>query len=272
MQVGQHRRRISRRQVLACAVATGAGFAIGRQLARAADTPFTLGVAAGEPSRDGFVLWTRLAPNPLAPDGLGGMSAPVPVTWEVATDEAMRKVVLSGIAEPDSRLAYSVHIEVSGLESNRPYWYRFTALGMQSPTGRVKTAPAPSARLDNMRFAFASCSNWQVGYFSAYRHIAEENPDLVIFLGDYIYEFTYTGANVDRLLRKHDGPTATDLTAYRNRYAQYRRDADLQRGGHHPQVGYLRVGDLLHEWIHHDRNHIRQMEALGYTVALTQAA
>src|SRR5262245_28860361 len=135
---------------------------------------------------------------------------------------------LAGVAEADSRFAHSIHIEVSGLEPNRPYWYRFTALGNQSPTGRAKTAPAPSARPDKMRFAFASCSNWQLGFFSAYRHIAEENPDLVIFLGDYIYEFTYSGANVDRLLRKHDARTATDLTAYRNRYALYRTDPDLQ--------------------------------------------
>src|SRR5262245_31211766 len=227
MRAGQQRQIISRRQVLAYGVAA-VGFAIGRHLARAADTPFTLGVAAGEPSPDGFLLWTRLAPRPLAPDGLGGMSAPVPVAWEVAADDAMRHVVLSGAAEADSRFAHSIHIEVSGLEPNRPYWYRFTALGNQSPTGRAKTAPAPSSRPDKMRFAFASCSNWQLGFFSAYRHIAEENPDLVIFLGDYIYEFTYSGANVDRLLRKHDGPTATDLTAYRNRYALYRTDPDLQ--------------------------------------------
>jgi alkaline phosphatase D len=114
------------------------------------------------------------------------------------------------------------------LEPNRPYWYRFTAAGQQSPIGRARTAPALDARLDRLRFAFASCSHYEMGYFSAYRHIADENPDLVIFLGDYIYEYTYPASAAGRIVRKHDGPTATDLAGYRNRYALYRADPDLQ--------------------------------------------
>jgi alkaline phosphatase D len=197
--------------------------------ARAAEGyPFTLGVASGEPTHDGVVLWTRLAPTPLALDGLGGLSKPVSVTWDVATDDAMRNVVRTGLVEADRRFAHSVHVEVGGLEPGRPYWYRFTALGQQSPIGRTKTAPAPSAEPERMRLAFASCSNWEMGYFSAYRHMTEENPDLVIFLGDYIYEGTFPDAQADRIVRKHDGPTATDLASYRNRYALYRTDADLQ--------------------------------------------
>jgi alkaline phosphatase D len=204
-------------------------FVVGRYFARAGDGyPFTLGVASGEPTHNGFVLWTRLAPMPLAVDGLGGMSRPVSVTWEVASDEAMRNMVQTGTVETDNRFAHSVHVEVAGLEPGRPYWYRFTALGQQSPIGLAKTAPPPNARLDHMRFSFASCSNWEMGYFSAYRHMAQENPDLVIFLGDYIYEYTHTTAHADRLVRKHDGPAATDLASYRNRYALYRTDPDLQ--------------------------------------------
>jgi alkaline phosphatase D len=156
------------------------------------------------------------------------MSQPTPVRWEVATDDRMRNVIRMGTAEPDSRWAHSVHIEVAGLEPGRPYWYRFVALGEQSPIGLTRTAPAPDAKLASMRFAFSSCSNWQAGYFSAYRHMAAENPDLVIFLGDYIYEYTATGARADRAVRKHDGPTAVDLAGYRNRYALYRTDPDLQ--------------------------------------------
>ena len=220
---------INRRQLIVSSGASAASLAIGHHFARAVGgSSFTLGVASGEPTPDGFVLWTRLASSPLAPDGQGGMADPVSVAWEVANDEGMRTVVRRGSVEADGRLAHSVHVEVAGLEPNRPYWYRFTALGEQSPIGRARTAPAPNARLDRLRFAFASCSNWQHGYFSAYRHMAEENPDLVLFLGDYIYEFTYTGGGADRVVRPHDGATATDLTGYRNRYALYRSDPDLR--------------------------------------------
>ena len=169
---------LNRRQLIGGSATLATGFVASRYFARAADGyPFTLGVASGEPTHDGFVLWTRLAPTPLALDGSGGMSKPVSVTWDVATDDAMRNVVRTGIAEADRRFAHSVHMEVDGLEPGRPYWYRFTALGQQSPIGRSKTAPAPSAGPQQMRFAFASCSNWEAGYFSAYRHIAEENPE-----------------------------------------------------------------------------------------------
>ena len=222
---------MTRRQALAAS----SGFAIGvltagsSLLARSGD-PFTLGVAAGDPAPDGFVLWTRLAVEPLAADGLGGMLGPVAVTWEVATDETMRHVVRSGLVEAAAPSAHSLHVEVGGLEPNRPYWYRFAALGARSAIGRARTTPGLADRLDHLRFAFASCSNWQLGYFSAYRHIVEEQPDLVIFLGDYIYEYSIpaTSASAGRIVRAHEGPTATDLTGYRNRYALYRTDPDLQ--------------------------------------------
>jgi alkaline phosphatase D len=220
---------MNRRELIGLSGAFAANFVVDRHFARAAgSSPFTLGVASGEPSPDGFVLWTRLATNPLAPDGQGGMSVPVSVAWEVAADDLMRNVVRRGTVHADGRLAHSVHVEVSDLEPGRPYWYRFTALGEQSAVGRVRTTPAPNVRFDRMRFAFASCSNWQVGYFSGYRHMAEENPDLVLFVGDYIYEFTYGGTNADRVVRPHDGPTAADLAGYRNRHALYKTDPDLQ--------------------------------------------
>jgi alkaline phosphatase D len=220
---------INRRRIIAAAGAFATGLVFGRRLARAGEAdPFTLGVGSGEPLPDGFVIWTRLALNPLAADGRGGMAGPVSVEWEIATDDAMRTVVRSGTVEAEDRLAHSVRVEVGGLDPAHPYWYRFTALGQQSPIGRTRTAPLSNARLDKFRFAFASCANWQLGYFSAYRHIAQESPDLVIFLGDYIYESTYPAAYADRVLRKHDGPTARDLAGYRNRYALYRTDPDLQ--------------------------------------------
>ncbi len=218
---------LRRRQFVLLSAASAAGFAISR-FGRASAYPFTLGVASGQPLPDGFVLWTRVAPIPLAPDGLGGMSSSASVLWEVATDEGMRSVVRSGSTEAHSRFAYSVHVEVFGLEPGRPYWYRFTALGEQSGVGVARTAPLPEGKPGTLRFAFASCANWQHGYFSAYRHMAAENLDLVVFLGDYIYEYTDEGTEADKRPRRHDGRTAVDLTGYRNRYALYRTDADLQ--------------------------------------------
>jgi len=222
---------MTRRRLLKASSAFAVGLLTAHKSGEAGSgDPFSLGVAAGEPSPEGFVLWTRLARSPLAADGLGGMSEPVPVHWEVAGDERMGEVVRRGTVEAGRQSAHCVHVEVGGLKPNRPYWYRFTALGEQSPIGRARTTPSPADRLDRLRFAFASCSNWQLGYFSAYRHMVEEQPDLVIFLGDYIYESTIaaTSAAAVRIVRPHDGPTATDLAGYRNRYALYRTDPDLK--------------------------------------------
>lgn len=206
-----------------------------------AKDPFSLGIASGDPVADGFVLWTRLAPEPLSADPVtpGGMrGAPVPLAYEIATDPAMRDIVRRGTVLAESDFAWSVHVEVSGLSPGRPYWYRFASGTAQSQIGRTLTAPAPEARLARMRFGFVSCANYEIGYFSAYRHLAEEQPDVAIFLGDYIYEFVGRRPGV----RQHsDGVTATDLRTYRNRYAQYRTDADLQLL--HQQVPALMTWD-----------------------------
>src|SRR5262249_45917742 len=137
---------MNRRQLIGSSAAFASAFTVGRYFSRAAESyPFTLGVASGEPVQDGFVLWTRLAAPPLALDGQGGSLEPVTVMWEIAEDDAIHNVVRTGIARADNRFAHSVHIEVSGLESGREYWYRFTALGERSPIGRTKTAPAVHA-------------------------------------------------------------------------------------------------------------------------------
>jgi alkaline phosphatase D len=192
--------------------------------------PFALGVAAGDPMPDGFVIWTRLAPDPLSPDPAtpGGMSGPdVPVAYEIAKDPAFNDVVKKGEARAEADYAYSVHVEVSGLEPGRPYWYRFASGAARSRPGRAVTAPQPGTPLSRLRFGFVSCSHYEHGYFSAYRHLANEQPDLAVFLGDYIYEYVEEKKPV---VRHHsDGVEARDLRTYRNRYAQYRTDADLQR-------------------------------------------
>lgn len=190
------------------------------------DYPFTLGVASGDPLPDGFVIWTRLAPRPLSRDGLTGLDKPVAVRWRVATDPNMARVVRQGEAIADRRLGHSLHVEVNGLEAGRPYWYQFEGLGAQSPVGQARTAPALAAMAE-ARFGFVSCSHYERGYFSAYRHLAAEQPDLVFFLGDYIYEGSYA-AGSGKVVRPHALFEANDLAGYRNRYAQYKSDPNLQ--------------------------------------------
>ncbi|TQU12824.1 alkaline phosphatase [Xanthomonas perforans] len=190
--------------------------------------PFTLGVAAGDPLADGFVLWTRLAPRPLDPDGRGGLRAAVPVRWQVASDPQMRTIVRQGETIASPVWGHAVHVELTGLAADRPYWYCFQALGARSPIGSARTLPAAHRTPDAARFGFVSCSHWELGYFSAYRHLAAEQPDLVFFLGDYIYEYSNHGEAAHKIVRPHGSGECLDLAGYRNRYALYRTDPDLQ--------------------------------------------
>ena len=138
------------------------------------------------------MLWTRLAPDPLSPDPAtpGGMTGgDVPVTYEIAGDPAMRDIVRRGTATAERSYGYSVHADVRGLPPGRSYWYRFIAGDAASPVGRAMTLAAAGTPLERMRFGFVSCSQYEHGYFAAYRHLADENPDVVMFLGDYIYEY-----------------------------------------------------------------------------------
>ncbi|MBI3044822.1 MAG: alkaline phosphatase D family protein [Betaproteobacteria bacterium] len=215
----------SRRDFLRYAAGlTAAALPLPRLLAqpRFGATPFALGVASGYPAPDGVVLWTRLAPEP-HPGG-GMPQAAVTVGWEVATDEAFRNIVRKGRETAVPHWAHSVHAEVAGLDPGRPYFYRFHAGGAVSPTGRTRTAPAAGAPVERLRFAFASCQQYEQGYYAAYRHMAAEDLDLVIHLGDYIYESSWGRNHV----RKHDAGEPVTLEEYRNRYALYKGDADLQ--------------------------------------------
>jgi alkaline phosphatase D len=192
--------------------------------------PFTLGVASGDPDHDGFVLWTRLAPTPVADDGLGGMPArDVPVRWELAADAGFRRIVRRGVAVARSAAAHTVHVELHGLAPAREYFYRFKAERYVSPTGRTRTTPAPWASGGTLAMSFVSCSQYEHGYFTAYQRLAEDEPDLILHLGDYQYEYgpdTYNipGGNP----RDHQGPETVTLANYRQRHAQYKADPDLQ--------------------------------------------
>src|SRR5690606_6897240 len=184
--------------------------------------------ACGDPAHDGFVIWTRLAPQPLAEDGLGGMPAEdVPVHWEVASDERFRKVVRRGVAVARPEWAHSVHVEVEGLRPDREYWYCFKAGRHLSPAGRARTAPRGTAA--SLLAAFASCARYEHGYFTAYRRLAEDRPDLVLHLGDYLYEYSQDAhAVLGGAVRHHEGPETETLADYPPRPPQYKTDPDLQ--------------------------------------------
>jgi alkaline phosphatase D len=185
--------------------------------------PFTLGVASGYPLPAGVVVWTRLAPTPLLPGG-GMPREVVPIEWELATDEGMSRIVRRGTTAATPEWAHSVHVEVDGLEPARWYWYRFRAGGEASPVGRTRTAPAANAPLDRLRCAFASCQNWEHGYFNAYRPMLADDLEVLVFLGDYIYEYASGRGPV----RPHGLPEAITLDDYRVRYALFKTDPDLQ--------------------------------------------
>ena len=198
--------------------------------------PFTLGVASGDPAPDGVVLWTRLAPAPLRPDG--GMSVQaVPVDWQIAADPSLTRIVRGGTILAQPGQAHAVHVEVEGLEPARTYWYRFRAAGELSPVGRTRTLPAPGASPQRLALAVVSCQHFEHGYYTAYQHLAREDLDLVLHLGDYIYET----APADDQPRRHTGPAPTDLAGYRLRHTLYRTDPDLQAA--HAAVPFVLTWD-----------------------------
>jgi alkaline phosphatase D len=199
--------------------------------------PFTLGVASGYPVSDGVTLWTRLAPLPLQADGGLARDEVVAVTWQVAEDEQFARVVASGQQRAVSELAHSVHVDVRGLRPGRPYVYRFIAGDEISPIGRTITAPASGSGATTLRFAIGSCQHYEQGYYHAYRHIIEDAPDLMVFLGDYIYESSWG----DDLVRRHSSVEPIALEEYRVRHAQYKSDPQLQRA--HASMPWLVTWD-----------------------------
>lgn len=180
--------------------------------------PFTLGVASGEPGGDGFVIWTRLAPDGVTPAG------PVPVDWVVAEDEGLTRIAAQGRFTATAEDAHSVHVEVRSLLPDRWYFYRFTAAGAASPIGRARTMPVPGAAMQRLAVALAACQRWEQGYYAAWRDVAAQGHDLVLFTGDYIYERTAQKG----VVRQTTLTEAVDLTGYRARYMLCKRDPQLQ--------------------------------------------
>ena len=214
---------LQRRQLLQLAALGGASLVLPNRAwaqTKVGSTPFGLGIASGSPTHGSVVLWTRL----MQPFAQTPGSAGVSVRWEVAHDDKFSRIAQSGQALAVAGLAYSVHAEVQGLEPDRWYFYRFMVGDAVSAVGRTRTFPAPDAAVAGMRLAYASCQHWEHGYFSAYRLMAEENLDVVMFLGDYIYEYPRSGRGVRTL----PGSWVITLDDYRQRYAAHKQDTDLQ--------------------------------------------
>ncbi len=200
--------------------------------ARAADTPrFALGIASGQPQSRTVVLWTMLTGADLPPQ--------VDVAWELAEDEAFQRIAARGSEAARAEDQHSVHAEPQGLAPDRWYWFRFRALGQQSAVGRTRTAPAADARVQQLQYAIASCQRYDVGHYAAWRHAAAEPLDLMVFLGDYLYE--YAAAPPANAVRALSGGRVKTLADYRARYALHKSDPALQAA--HAAAPWLLVWD-----------------------------
>ncbi|MBN9118753.1 MAG: alkaline phosphatase D family protein [Planctomycetes bacterium] len=230
--------RVSRRLFLAYGAALSALPLLGTRVEgranrqpKFADDPFTLAVASGDPTDTGVVLWTRLAPKPL--EEAGGMRPEaVEVRWELSDDAGMKNVLKSGTTTATPQLGHSVHVVAEGLKPDRWYFYRFHCGDATSPVGRTRTAPERTSTPEKLNFAFASCQHYEQGLYTAYEYMAKDELDLVFHLGDYIYEYPHNEKAKIRPVRAHAGPKTGKLLTledYRNRHAQYRTDAHLQK-------------------------------------------
>ncbi|MFC7375086.1 MULTISPECIES: alkaline phosphatase D family protein [unclassified Brachybacterium] len=231
---------LSRRRLLQASGASAALLALGISAPEADAEPlphredlFGLGVASGAPRPDGAVLWTRLAPDPLAEDGHGDMPLRnVSVRWQVARDAEFSDIVQRGQALAQPELAHSVHPRVEGLEPATEYFYRFLVGKQTSPVGRLRTLPAAGADVESFSVGVVSCQAWYHGHFTAHKHLAaEEDLDLVVFVGDYIYEYGITESNLWRQgaeVSAAHGVEIETLEQYRLRYALFKSDPHLQ--------------------------------------------
>lgn len=200
--------------------------------------PFLLGVASGDPLPTSVILWTKLATELVDPSGRGGMGTKDhAVRWEVAADKAFTSVVASGVEPAAAEFGHSVHVDVQDLEPDTWYWYRFTIGSYTSPVARTRTTPATTAKVDQLKLAFASCQLRTAGHWTAYDHLVDDEPDVVFFLGDYIYE--YPGGEGDLKLPLDDEPQS--LADYRILYAAYKKDPKLQAA--HAVAPWVVTGD-----------------------------
>lgn len=198
------------------------------------DKLFSLGVASGSPTSSSVVLWTRLTGLPSVQKQSNQL---VPVIWEVAQDAQFKKIVQQGKTLASAEFDYCVHIEPQNLKANTWFFYRFIVGNLQSAVGRTRTLALATDDIQSLRLAYASCQNYDQGFYSAWRHMLQENLDAVLFLGDYIYEYPSLGT----LGRHYVLGWAYDLVSYRERYTLYKSDPHLQ--AIHAQVPWIMSWD-----------------------------
>ena len=193
---------------------------------------FEHGVASGDPLQDRVILWTRLTPS--------DSSARLQVTWEIALDQQFKQIIKTDKVTTAAAQDFTVKVDAIGLKPNQSYFYRFVFGDKISPVGQTKTLPTSTSKVS---FAVCSCSNYPAGYFYVYREMAKQNVDVVIHLGDYIYEYgadgyaTEDAAKLGRTLAANNDKEIIKLDDYRKRYALYRKDKDLQALHHrHPFI------------------------------------
>ena len=190
---------------------------------RWSSNPFSLGVASGSPTSDSLVLWTRLDPATLIQTSRAHTS--IDVVWQLSQDERFSQIVQQGSLKASPQLGHSLHAEVAGLAPGRHYFYRFITGEAVSAVGRTRTFPAPHTQATQLRLAYASCQRWGDGFYTAYRDMREQNLDVVMFLGDYIYEYP---PSASRDVRPTTGGWVLTLDDYRDRYALHKSDPHLQ--------------------------------------------
>jgi alkaline phosphatase D len=214
--------------------------------------PFAHGVASGDPAPDRVILWTRVSPE------AGHEAEPVRVGWRLARDPGLRDVAASGELTTGPAVDHTVKIDPLGLEPGSTYWYAFEARGKQSPVGRTRTLPV--GRVDRLRLAFCSCANLPQGFFNAYRAMARRaDLDVVLHLGDYLYEFGDGEYGDGSALGRVPEPVheIVTLADYRMRHAQYKRDPDLQElHRQHPMVAVWDDHEIANDsWAGGAENH-----------------
>ena len=231
---------VSRRRFIAGTAASMAAAwsatAWAQRTADPASAAFRHGVASGDPLSDRVILWTRVTPP-----STGSAGAPITVSWQIAEDEQLSTIVGRGTVDTSAARDFTVKIDAANLRPGRPYYFAFEAGGERSLIGRTRTL---SERADRLRFASVSCANYPAGFFNVYGCVARRDDlDFVIHLGDYIYEFangTYGDGSLNNRVPLPPGEAVT-LADYRQRFASYRTDADLQLA--HSRHPFIAVWD-----------------------------